>query len=164
VGTRWCNVEPPRGGWASAAPPSLTWRGSNVPGCIGRRGSRAGTSCVCLVVDIGDRGMRRRVTNACFADETAPSAPSCRNVLPDQAADYPALDVAHGVPPPRAAPPLLRRVVLSRTSSASSSVASFETPDSWGKGKLRTLRRRCLSSCSLVQSRRSGGQCPAASS
>jgi hypothetical protein len=27
------------------------------------------------------------------------------------------LDVAHGVPPPRAAPPLLRRVVLSYTSS-----------------------------------------------
>jgi len=38
-----------------------------------------------------------------------------RNVLPDQAADYPALDVAHGVPPPRAAPSLLRRVV--RTAS-----------------------------------------------
>eukprot|EP00960_Hanusia_phi_P069276 767050-Hanusia_phi.AAC.3 len=31
-----------------------------------------------------------------------------RNVLPDQAADLPALDVAHGVPPPRAASPLLR--------------------------------------------------------
>ena len=36
-----------------------------------------------------------------------------RNVLPEcQAADPEALDVAHGVPPPRAAPALLRRVVL----------------------------------------------------
>jgi hypothetical protein len=42
----------------------------------------------------------------------------CRNVLSaDQAADPEALDVAHGVPPPRAAPALLRRVVLSETSS-----------------------------------------------
>ena len=39
---------------------------------------------------------------------------SCRNVLrQQQAADSVPLDVAHGVPPPRAAPPLLRRVVLS---------------------------------------------------
>jgi len=30
------------------------------------------------------------------------------NVLPDQAADHRPLDVAHGVPPPRAAPALLR--------------------------------------------------------
>ena len=37
----------------------------------------------------------------------------CRNVRRQQAADHQALDVAHGVPPPRAAPPLLRRVVLS---------------------------------------------------
>jgi len=40
----------------------------------------------------------------------------CRNVRRQQAADHQALDVAHGVPPPRAAPPLLRRVVLSSTS------------------------------------------------
>merc|ERR1711966_143154 len=44
--------------------------------------------------------------------------PERNNVLPDQAADYPALDVAHGVPPPRAAPPVLRRVVLSRLPSS----------------------------------------------
>jgi hypothetical protein len=37
---------------------------------------------------------------------------SHRNVRRQQAADHQALDVAHGVPPPRAAPPLLRRVVL----------------------------------------------------
>ena len=37
---------------------------------------------------------------------------SRRNVRRQQAADHQALDVAHGVPPPRAAPPLLRRVVL----------------------------------------------------
>ena len=41
----------------------------------------------------------------------------CRNnVRRQQAADHQALDVAHGVPPPRAAPPLLRRVVLNRSS------------------------------------------------
>merc|ERR1712205_275990 len=39
-----------------------------------------------------------------------------RNVLrQQQAADSVPLDVAHGVPPPRAASPLLRRVVLSRS-------------------------------------------------
>ena len=42
---------------------------------------------------------------------------SRRNVRRQQAADHQALDVAHGVPPPRAAPPLLRRVVLSESVS-----------------------------------------------
>ena len=51
-----------------------------------------------------------------------------RNVLPEcQAADPEALDVAHGVPPPRAAPALLRRVVLNRWTS---SCSSLEQPDS----------------------------------
>merc|ERR1712225_215727 len=41
-----------------------------------------------------------------------------RNVLPDlPAADLQALDVEHGIPPPRAAPSLLRRVVLSNFTS-----------------------------------------------
>ena len=35
-----------------------------------------------------------------------------RNVRRQQADHHQALDVAHGVPPPRAAPPVLRRVVL----------------------------------------------------
>jgi len=39
----------------------------------------------------------------------------CRNVRCQPAEDHQALDVAHGVPPPRAAPPVLRRVVLSDT-------------------------------------------------
>ena len=38
---------------------------------------------------------------------------SLQNVRCQPAEDHQALDVAHGVPPPRAAPPLLRRVVLS---------------------------------------------------
>jgi hypothetical protein len=47
--------------------------------------------------------------------DMGPFALLCRNVRCQPAEDHQALDVAHGVPPPRAAPPVLRRVVLSDT-------------------------------------------------
>jgi hypothetical protein len=60
----------------------------------------------------------RHVFGCCLILMLTGSLLSClADVRPDQAADHPALDVAHGVPPPRAAPPLLRRVVLNELPS-----------------------------------------------